>query len=175
MMDGNVYIDGAMITVTDIETTNGVIHVIDAVIMPETGTIVDVATAAGTFTTLLAALDEAALTTTLDSAGTFTVFAPTDDAFADLLTALEIDAAALLADPNLSDILLYHVLGSVYYAEDILALETLTLTTLNGQTVEFSVVDGNVYINDAMIVTTDIETVNGVIHVISAVILPDLS
>ena len=113
VMNGVAYINGVEIVTTDILTTNGVIHVIEEVLLP-LDNIVATATANGSFTTLLAALDQAGLTSTLEGAGSFTVFAPTDDAFADLLMALDIDAATLLGIENLSDVLLYHVLDGAY-------------------------------------------------------------
>ncbi len=171
VMDGTAYINGVEIVTTDIETTNGVIHVIDEVILP-LDNIVATATAEGSFTTLLAALDEAGLTSTLEGAGSYTVFAPTDDAFADLLTALDIDAATLLGIDNLSDVLLYHVLDGAYYSTDVVAAAPFTMSTLEGTEVEFMVMDGNAYINGVQIVTTDILTTNGVIHVIEEVLLP---
>jgi transforming growth factor-beta-induced protein len=171
VMDGMAYINGAQIVTTDIQARNGVIHVIDEVILPE-DTIIGVAEANGSFTTLLAALDAANLTDTLDSVGSYTVFAPTDAAFADLLAALEIEAADLLADPDLANILLYHVLSGEYLAADVVAGAPFSMETLEGTSVDFTVVDGLAYINDVQIVTTDLVTRNGVIHVIEAVLLP---
>jgi len=171
VMDSMAYINGVDIVTTDILTTNGLIHVIDQVILPEDN-IIETAQAAGSFTVLLAALEEAGLTSVLESEGQFTVFAPTDDAFTDLLTALNIDAATLLGVENLSDILLYHVFAGEYMASDVLTNVPFSLTSLQGSDVDFSVMDSMVYINGAQIITTDIETANGVIHVIDEVILP---
>ena len=182
--DGAVKINDATIVTTDIETSNGVIHVIDAVIMPPSGEetaaaapaeeaeladIVDTAVSAGSFTTLVAAIQAAGLVDTLKGEGPFTVFAPTDDAFAALPSAT---LDALLADPSgdLTQILLYHVVPGKVMAADV--TDGLEATTAQGGTVKFTVADGKVLINDATIVTTDIETSNGVIHVIDAVILP---
>jgi uncharacterized surface protein with fasciclin (FAS1) repeats len=134
--------------------------------------IVETAEAAGSFTTLLAALDQAGLSATLEGEGSFTVFAPTDQAFTDLLTALDIDAATLLGVENLSDILLYHVLDGAYYASDVVANAPFSMASLEGSDVNFTVMDGKAYINDVEIITTDILTSNGVIHVIEEVILP---
>jgi uncharacterized surface protein with fasciclin (FAS1) repeats len=172
VMDGKAYINGAEIVMTDLLTTNGLIHVIDSVIIPETMNIIEVAEADGNFTTLLAALDEAGLRTVLEGEGNYTVFAPTDAAFGDLLTALGIDGATLLGGENLSEILLYHVLDGRYYGNDVVSGAPFSLETLEGSNVDFSVMDGKAYINGAEIVMTDIETANGVIHVIDAVILP---
>lgn len=134
------------------------------------GSIIDVATDAGDFTTLLAAVDAADLTTTLDEGGPFTVMAPTDDAFA-MLPDGTVDA--LLNDiPTLTDILLYHVVDGSVMASDVVELSLVT--TLQGT--DFKVtVDGDVFINDAMVVVTDIPADNGVIHVIDTVIIPPAS
>jgi uncharacterized surface protein with fasciclin (FAS1) repeats len=176
VMDGKATINDAAIIATDIETSNGVIHVIDAVILPPaeaaseepTMDIVDTAVAAGSFNTLVAAVQAAGLEEALRGDGPFTVFAPTDDAFAAIpAETLE----ALLADPEaLSQILLYHVLSGKVMAESV--ADGLSVATLQGAPVDFSIVDGKAMINGATIVTTDIETSNGVIHVIDAVILP---
>ena len=185
--DGVVKINDATIVTTDIETSNGVIHVIDAVIMPPAdeaaaateapaeeaaapvGDIVDTAIAAGSFTTLVAAVEAAGLVETLKGEGPFTVFAPTDDAFA-AIPKETLDA--LLADPSgdLTQILLYHVVPGKVMAADV--TDGLEAATVQGAPVTFSIADGVVKINDATIVTTDIETSNGVIHVIDAVIMP---
>jgi transforming growth factor-beta-induced protein len=169
-VDGDmVTIDGANIVATDIEAANGVIHVIDAVILPPKD-IVDVAVEAGSFNTLVTAVQAAGLEDALRGKGPFTVFAPTDDAFAALP---EGTVDALLADPegDLKDILLYHVVPGKVMAADV--TDGLMAETLLGSSVTFAVHgDGAVTINDAMIVTTDIEAYNGVIHVIDAVILP---
>jgi transforming growth factor-beta-induced protein len=137
--------------------------------MPEMKNIVETAVAAGSFSTLVAAVTAADLGGALSGEGPFTVFAPTDEAFA-ALPAGTIDA--LLADPSgdLTQILLYHVLSGKVMAEAV--ADGLEVETLQGSMVKFSIVDGKPMINDAMIVTTDIEASNGVIHVIDAVILP---
>jgi uncharacterized surface protein with fasciclin (FAS1) repeats len=175
VVDGKAMIEGATIVATDIETSNGVIHVIDAVILPPADTaeapmldIVDTAVAAGSFNTLVAAVQAAGLVDALKGEGPFTVFAPTDEAFA----AIPADTlAALLADPDtLSQILLYHVLPGKVMAESV--ADGLSVDTLQGAPVLFSVMNGTAMINDAIIIATDIETSNGVIHVIDAVILP---
>ena len=141
----------------------------EVVAEPEMMNIVETAIAAGGFETLVAAVSAAGLAETLSGEGPFTVFAPTDEAFA-ALPAGTIDT--LLADPtgDLTQILLYHVVGLKAMAADV--TDGLEVETLQGGTVKFSVVDGKVMINDATIVTTDIEASNGVIHVIDAVIMP---
>ncbi len=167
--DGNVFIDDAQVIITDIETSNGVIHVIDAVIQPETRDIVEVAAEDGRFSTLVTAVEAAGLVDALKAEGPLTVFAPTDDAFAALP---EGTLDALLADiPLLTDILLYHVVEGKVMAADVVELSQAM--TLQGQYVDIRVEDGNVFIDDAQVIITDIETSNGVIHVIDAVIQPE--
>ena len=130
--------------------------------------IVDTAVAAGSFKTLVAAVQAAGLVDTLKSDGPFTVFAPTDEAFAKLPAGT---VEGLLKDPKaLANILLYHVVPGKVMASQV--TDGLTAKTVQGSTVSFSIVDGKAKINDANIVTTDIETANGVIHVIDSVILP---
>ena len=130
--------------------------------------IVDIAVADGRFTTLVAAVTAAGLVDTLKSDGPFTVFAPTDEAFAKLP---EGTIEALLNDiPALTDILLYHVVSGKVMAADVVSLSAAT--TVLGKDVAIKVEDGNVFINDAQVIITDIEASNGVIHVIDAVLLP---
>jgi transforming growth factor-beta-induced protein len=137
---------------------------------PELSDIVDTAVADGRFTTLVAAVQAAELVDALKGEGPFTVFAPTDDAFAALP---EGTVESLLLPENkqaLTDILLYHVVSGKVMAADVTGLESAT--TLLGKDIAIKVDMGNVYINDAKVIITDIETSNGVIHVIDAVILP---
>jgi transforming growth factor-beta-induced protein len=166
--DGMVMINDANVIIPDVRATNGVIHVIDKVILPPSMNIVETAVADGRFTTLVAALQAAGLAETLQGDGPFTVFAPTDDAF-NALPAGTVEA--LLNDiPALTDILLYHVVGGRVLAADVIKLDSAV--TLQGDSVTISVVDGKVMINDAEVILTDILTTNGVIHVIDTVILP---
>ena len=126
------------------------------------------------FSTLAAAVTEADLVDTLSGEGPFTVFAPNDDAFAVLLEDLDITAEELLADENLRDILTYHVVEGSVFAADVVGLDGEEVVTINGQTVAVSVDDeGNVFVNDAQVVVTDLEVSNGVVHVIDAVLLPE--
>jgi len=165
-----VYINDAQVIITNIQADNGVIHVIDTVLLPpeDMGSIVDIAVADGRFETLVAALQEAELVETLSNEGPFTVFAPTDDAFAKLP---EGTVDALLADiPALTDILLYHVVEGAVLAEDVVMLEEAE--TLLGETVSIRVENDMVYINDAQVIITNIQADNGVIHVIDTVLLP---
>jgi uncharacterized surface protein with fasciclin (FAS1) repeats len=240
-VDGDtVHINNATVIITDIEASNGVIHVIDTVLLPPTDEaevesytvqrgdtlwaiaqrllgngrrfpeivaatnaanatdpsfaritdpnrifvgwklalpareaqpmdIVDIAVADGRFETLVAAVQAAGLVDTLKSEGPFTVFAPTDEAFAALP---EGTVAGLLEDiPALTNILLYHVVPGRVMAADVVQLDTAQ-TALEGQTVSIRVENGNVFINDAQVIITDIEASNGVIHVIDTVLLP---
>ena len=124
----------------------------------------------GGFNTLVAALDAADLVETLSSDGTFTVFAPTDDAFAALPEGM---LEELLADPEtLKQILLYHVVGDVVMAETVVTLDEAE--TLEGSMVAIDVVDGNVFLNDSQVTSTDIEASNGVVHVIDKVLVPGM-
>ena len=134
-------------------------------------TIVDVATANGSFTTLVAALKATGLDSTLaDTSKKFTVFAPTDDAFS-LLGQDTIDA--LLADTDtLSKILTYHVLDGEVNAETAISLAGTTVNTVNGEAIGLSLHGDNLLVNTATVVTTDIQTDNGIIHVIDAVLMP---
>jgi len=135
---------------------------------------VDVAFNSEDFNTLIAALDAADLVDTLAGAGPFTVFAPTDAAFAAILDAMGITAEELLADTEtLTEILTYHVLSGEFAAEDVLGLDSQAVETVNGAPLNISIVNGAVVLNDSVnVVTTDVEANNGVIHVIDAVLLP---
>ena len=132
--------------------------------------IVDTAIAAGNFNTLVAAVQTAGLEATLRGPGPFTVFAPTDDAFAKL-PAGTVDSLLLPENQaTLQNILLYHVVSGEIRAADV--VQRSSLTTVQGQDVTITVENGNVKINDANVIITDIICSNGVIHVIDAVILP---
>lgn len=132
--------------------------------------IVDVAVAAGEFSTLAAALDAAGLVTTLKGEGPFTVFAPTDAAFAKLPAGT---LESLLLPENrdrLTAILTYHVVPGKVMAADVVNLSEAE--TVNGSGIAIKVIDGKVMINDATVVTADVDASNGVIHIIDTVILP---
>ena len=167
---GKAYIDNAKIIMTDIVTSNGIIHVIDAVIIPQND-IVETAVADGRFTTLVAALEAAGLVETLKGEGPFTVFAPTDDAFAKLPEGTVSDLLKPENLETLKNILLYHVVSGKVMAADVVTLESAT--TVLGQDVIIKVEDGKVFINNAQVIITDIVTYNGVIHVIDTVLLPN--
>lgn len=132
--------------------------------------IIDTAVAAGSFKTLAAAVTAAGLVPTLKGAGPFTVFAPTDEAFAKLPTGT---VEALLEDlPKLSAILTYHVVAGKVMAADVMTMNGKSAATVNGAMVSIST-DHGVHLNGlSKVVTTDIECTNGVIHVIDTVLLP---
>ena len=132
--------------------------------------IVDTAVAAGSFETLAATLTAANLVGTLKGAGSFTVFAPTDEAFAKLPAG---NVEALLADiPKLTSILTYHVIAGTVMAADVIKMDGQTATTVNGADLKISTTD-DVKLNGATsVVKTDIACTNGVIHVIDSVLLP---
>jgi len=133
--------------------------------------IVDTAVSAGQFETLAAALEAAGLVETLKGEGPYTVFAPTDEAFAKLPEG----TVEMLLQPENKDqlvsVLTYHVVPGKVVAADVVKLETAK--TVNGSDVAIEVMDGNVKVDDATVTATDIEASNGVIHVIDTVILPD--
>ena len=166
----NVRINDSLVIITDIVAENGVIHVINTVLLPPQapGSIVDIALQDDRFETLVAALQAAELVETLQGDGPFTVFAPTDDAFAALP---EGTVEALLEDiPALTDILLYHVVAGDVRAADVVTLESAV--TVQGESVSITVEGDNVRINDSLVIIVDIVASNGVIHVIDTVLLP---
>jgi uncharacterized surface protein with fasciclin (FAS1) repeats len=132
--------------------------------------IVETAVEAGSFTTLVAAVEAAGLVETLSGEGPFTVFAPTDEAFAALP---EGTVEGLLADTEaLTAVLTYHVVPGAVMSGDL--SDGMTAATVNGADTEVGIDMGTVTINDATVTTADIETSNGVIHVIDSVILPPM-
>jgi len=167
--EGKVFVNDAEVIITDIQTYNGVIHVIDSVILPPKD-IVDIAVADGRFTTLTAALEAAGLVETLKGTGPFTVFAPTDDAFAKLPAGTVEELLKPEKLEALKNILLYHVVEGRVRADAVVSLESAK--TVLGQDLVIKIEDGKVYINDAQVIITDIEALNGVIHVIDTVLLP---
>lgn len=130
--------------------------------------IVDTAVNAGSFKTLVAAVQAAGLVDTLKGPGPFTVFAPTDEAFAKL-PAGTVDS--LLADiPQLTKILTYHVVSGKVMSSDVVKLDSAS--TVEGSTVKIDASSGGVKVNDAKVVTPDVTADNGVIHVIDTVLIP---
>ena len=174
LVGDSVSIAGASVTATDIVCSNGVIHVIDAVMTPKD--IAEVATDAGSFNTLLAAAQAADLVDVLKSGGPFTVFAPTDDAF----EALPEGTVASLLEPEnkdtLAQILTYHVVPGKVLAADV--INTEAVVTVEGSALPITIAksdDGEVSevnIGGAKVLATDIIALNGVIHVIDTVLLP---
>ena len=165
-----VTVDGANIVKADVHTSNGVIHVIDTVLLPADKDIVETAAAAGSFNSLVAGIEAAGLVETLRGEGPFTVFAPSDDAVAKLP---EGTIESLLNPENkeqLAAVLTYHVVAGKLMAADVVQLNRAT--SVLGKDVAISAADGDVRINGATLVATDIETSNGVIHVIDSVLLP---
>ena len=132
--------------------------------------IIDTAVAAGNFKTLAAALTAAGLIDTLKGAGPFTVFAPSDEAFAKLPAGT---VESLLKDiPTLTSILTYHVVSGKVLAADVMKMDGQAATTVNGAAINISTANG-VHLNaSSKVVATDIECTNGVIHVIDTVIMP---
>ena len=166
-----VFINNAQVTVADIDATNGVVHVIDAVLLPEfpTNTVVDIIVNSPDHNTLEAAVIAAGLVEALSAEGPFTVFAPTDAAFG-LLPPGTIDA--LLADPTglLTEILFYHVVSGTALSTDL--SDQQEIVTLNGLSVTVTINGSGVFINDAQVIVADILADNGVVHVIDAVLIP---
>jgi transforming growth factor-beta-induced protein len=159
---GGAKIAGANITKTNIVASNGVIHVIDTVIVPPANDLIQTAVAAGGFTQLAAALTSAGLVDSLKAKGPFTVFAPTDAAFR-LLTAAPTGDA-------LKNVLLYHVVMGAVGAGDLKAGPVPTLLTDKNLTVDLT---GGVKVNGANVTMANIITKNGVIHVVDKVLVPN--
>ena len=163
-------IGNANIIVTDIQCSNGVIHVIDSVLVPELENIPSIAQSAGKFNTLLAAVGAAGLADVLSGPGPFTVFAPTDDAFS-ALPAGTVDS--LLKPENkqqLIDILKYHVVSGRVYDND--AVRARRAKTLLGRSVDIGFSADGIRINDAKVVARNVNASNGVIHIIDSVLIP---
>ena len=180
MKNGKPMIDNAVIVATDVEASNGVIHVVDTVILPESKNVLDIAKSANSFYTLAAAIEAADLVEVLKGKGPFTVLAPTDEAFAKLPAGT---LETLLKPENkdqLRNILLYHVVPGRVYADQVVKLKKAP--TAAGKDVPVSVTMSKsgksktapvVRVGDAKVVKTDIDASNGVIHVIDTVIVPE--
>lgn len=168
---GRVTVDGANVVKTDVLASNGVIHVIDRVILPADKNIVETAASAGSFSTLLAAAKAAGLAEFLGSQGPFTVLAPTDEAFAKLPVGT---VETLLKPENkekLAGILKYHVIAGRVDAGS--AVSAGIATTAQGGEVAFGIRDGRLVVNGVEVIGTDVDASNGVIHVIDTVLLPE--
>lgn len=166
----------ASVTTPDVLASNGVIHVIDRVLVPPgVLTVVQMAQTNATFSVLVEAVVSAGLADDLSAAGPFTVFAPTNDAFVAALGELGLTKEELLASPSLGAILTYHVVAGAVQAADVVALpKPAAVATLNGATfsvgADLGITDGAGRI--ATLLATDIVGSNGVIHVIDKVLLP---
>lgn len=168
--DGAVTIDNAKVTATDVVAGNGVIHVIDTVIIPSDKDIVGTAIAAGSFKTLARLLEQAELVGALQGPGPFTVFAPTDEAFAKLPKEV---VESLLKPENkdkLAAILTYHVVPGRVFSDA--AAKGATVKSLQGGELTTSSKDGKVLVQTSTVVAADIDASNGVIHVIDTVLMP---
>jgi len=164
---GTVTVDGATVVSADIEATNGVIHIIDAVLVPEVD-LVEKAILTAQTQTLVAAVAAGGLVSTLQGAGPFTIFAPVNDAFA----ALGTDKLDVLLDPAnlalLQKILTYHVIAGDIRAADL--SDGATVTTVEGSDLTFDLSGATPKVNGANVVATDIVVENGVIHLIDGVL-----
>jgi uncharacterized surface protein with fasciclin (FAS1) repeats len=171
---GKVFINDAEVIIADIQAGNGVVHVIDAVLIPQTeepmpATVVDIVVNSDAHNILEAAVIAAGLAETLSGTGPFTVFAPTDAAFAALP---EGTVETLLEDPSglLTQILLYHAVAGKVMSTDL--SDGMKATTVQGQEITVTITGGKVFINDAEVIIADIQAGNGVVHVIDAVLIP---
>ena len=166
-MDDKVVLNGTVtVVIADIMASNGIVHVINGVLIPpsmQLPSIVEIATSDDNFSTLVSALQSADLVTTLEGEGPFTVFAPTNDAFAALDAIPEGD--------DLKEVLLYHVVSGKYTGADL--LEKQTVTTVQGEEVTIEWMDDKVVLNGTVtVVIADIMASNGIVHVINGVLIP---
>ena len=165
--DGVFLNDDIQVIAPDIEASNGVIHVIDGVLWP--ADIVETAVASG-FDTLVTAVETADLVEALQGPGLFTVFAPINEAFDALPSGV---LEELLDNPeDLADVLLFHVVSGQVMAETVVGLDGQEVETLLGETIEVTIEDGEVFLGQSRVTRTDIQTLNGVIHVIDLVLVP---
>ncbi|MEL6107758.1 MAG: fasciclin domain-containing protein [Planctomycetota bacterium] len=167
---GRLSINESNVIATNIRCDNGIIHVIDQVLIPSEKDIPTIATENGTFKTLVAALGAAELVETLSGPGPFTVFAPTDEAFAKLPSGT---VESLLKSENrdqLVSILTYHVVPGRVYSDAV--LDAGAANTVQGQGVSFALSPEGLRVNESKIVAADLQASNGVIHVIDEVLMP---
>ncbi len=165
-----VTVDGATVTKADVAAKNGVIHVVDRVLLPTDKSIVDVAAGAGKFETLLAAAKAAGLADTLGTGGPFTVFAPTDEAFAKLPKGTVQDLLKPENKSKLADILKLHVLAG--RVDSTAAAKVKEAASLQGGKLAIVSADGGLTVGGAKVLAADINASNGIIHVIDTMILP---
>jgi uncharacterized surface protein with fasciclin (FAS1) repeats len=175
VQDGSVFLNGAKVVAPDVKASNGIIHVIDSVLLPPAAAapaqnIVKTAIAAGQFKTLASLLQKAGLVKTLQS-GRWTVFAPTDAAFAKVPKAT---LAELGKNPALlKKVLLYHVVKGAVPASKVVSLSGKSVGTVAGSPVQIRISGGKVFLNGSSRVTkTDVNASNGVIHIINKVLIP---
>lgn len=183
LSDG-VKINDSKVVEADVEATNGIIHVIDTVLVPSDfvldadaeadsddmpETVVDIALSNDDFSILVAALQKADLVGALQAEGPFTVFAPTNAAFEALLKDLDISSSDLLAQPDLANVLLYHVVSGKVMSSAL--TDGQEAETLNGEMIKFDLSSG-VMVSGSNVVTADLEAGNGVVHVIDKVMVP---
>jgi transforming growth factor-beta-induced protein len=166
--DGVVLNGLASVVLTDVVATNGIIHVINGVISP--GTVVDVAINNSVFSYLVEAVLKAELAETLSGDGPFTVFAPTDAAFEDLFTALEVSGIDEIDTETLTSVLLAHVVSGNIRSSD---LSNGTVQTLNeDKSITIDISDGVTIDEDIHVIVADVQATNGVVHAIDKVIVP---
>jgi uncharacterized surface protein with fasciclin (FAS1) repeats len=169
--EAGVGVDGAKVVKTDIRCLNGVIHVIDSVLLPSTKDLVTTAVDAGQFRTLAQALQAAGLVEALREKGPYTVFAPSDEAFAKLPAGT---LESLLLPENrekLVAILKLHVIPGRVDSQT--ASKGANVASLQGGKLEIRLADGRLMVNGAHVVAGDVDASNGVIHVIDSVLLPE--
>ncbi len=170
VVSGKLIVDHSTVTRADIECSNGVIHVIDQVLLPSSDDILTTAAKAGSFKTLATAIRAAGLVEALKGEGPFTVFAPTDKAFAKLPKKT---LNALLQPENRSklvSILKYHVAPGRLYASDV--VQNQAIKTLQGASIQVNKTSSGVRLNSSNLVGTDVDASNGVIHIIDSVLMP---
>ena len=166
--DAGVFVNQAQVVSADNDTDNGVVHVTDGVILASQ-TVVDVALSTGVHNTLVTAVIEAELLPALTNPfASFTVFAPTDDAFVTALGELGLTAEELLASDGLADILTHHVVGSIAMSTDL--SDGMIIESLFGDDLVVGISNEVVSINNAIVTTADVTAENGVVHVVDAVI-----
>ncbi|KAG7356976.1 fasciclin domain containing protein [Nitzschia inconspicua] len=173
--EGVVINESSNVIQADVEADNGLIHVIDQVLLPSwvSNSIVDRATDASALSTLVELVVQAQLVDTLSGAGPFTVFAPSDDAFSETINALTSENGVELPLDNdlVTTLLTYHVVEGIYPASAI--EDGLELVTVQGETITFGLSDGGATVNGEGIVITDILANNGIVHVIDGVLIPE--
>jgi uncharacterized surface protein with fasciclin (FAS1) repeats len=183
LKSGSPFINSAKIVSTDIQASNGIVHVIDAVLLPPSvtqsaatsdQTIAAIAAGNPDFSTLVAALQKAGLVQVLNGTAKFTVFAPTNAAFDEAAKQLHLrngmELVAELDVKTLTSVLTYHVIAGETKAAAVVAADQLRM--LSGVAADVALRNGKAYIDDAQILSTDIQASNGIIHVLGGVMLP---